>query len=292
MAKLTPVKKAILKTLAYRDVFDFPLTGTEVHKFLVGESASPLTVDETLKQLVTKEQVGSEDGYFFLPGRKEVVALRRRREEISKGKLKKTQRYADLFRSFPWVEAIFASGAAAVENADEESDLDVLVVTAPRRLWLSRFWIFFILNLLGVKKPHDGIDVKDKVCANILLAETALAVPKEEQNLYTAHEVVNLRPIWEKKEIHRRFLAENGWVKDYLPNVELPSFTSSSEPCGSALCDQLEKIGFSLQCEYMRKRQTREITTPERILFHRDDKTEPILAAYEKGLAALSLDKD
>jgi len=293
MAEPTHVEKAILKTLAYRDVFDFPLTAQEIHRFLIGGEAPQSAVNKILDQLVGEGKIENKNEYYFLPGRQDVVGLRREREKISENKLGKTRRYADLFRPFPWVKAIFASGAAAVGNADEGSDLDVLIVTAPRRLWLSRFWIFSALKLLGVKRPYDGTSICDKVCPNILLAETVHSeggTLRSARNLYTAHEVVNLKPVWEKDSIHQRFLAENSWIKDLLPNVDLPSQPGVHEARGLFLWDPLEELFFKLQVKYMQRRKTREVTTPERIFFHPIDKTKQVLTAYQKRLVALSLD--
>jgi len=43
----------------------------------------------------------------------------------------------------------------------------------------------------------------------MLMAENALALPQNKQNLYTAHEVIQLLPIYNKDNTYAKFLRAN-----------------------------------------------------------------------------------
>ena len=73
----------ILLTLAYGDVFDFPMTVSEVHRYLIGTRASPGRVADELDALNRSGRVESRAGYHFLPGRSRLVKRRRDRAKIS-----------------------------------------------------------------------------------------------------------------------------------------------------------------------------------------------------------------
>lgn len=50
--------------------------------------------------------------------------------------------------------------------------------------------------------------------------ETHLEVPKEKQNLYVAHEIVQMRPLIVKNDMYHRFLVANQWVTSFFPNLK------------------------------------------------------------------------
>jgi len=282
---IPPIEKAIIKTLVYRDLFDYPLSPKEIHRFLIQQDSSRETVEKTLRGMVTEGKIEKKGMYYFLSGREKIVQFRQKREAISQRKFREAFHYANLLRFIPWVKAVFATGALAVGNAGEESDLDLLIIAAPRRLWLTRFLVFFVFSLLGVMRKPQSVQVKDKICTNIFLSESALATPSDEQNLYAAHEVVQARPIWEKDTLQRRFLAENRWVKRFLPNFGLPSKPDKSRFRGGfPPLDWVELLVYKLQLKYMEKRRTREVVTPKRILFHPIDRAAEILPRFERNL--------
>jgi len=306
------IEQAILKTLAYRDIFSYPLTAGEVHRFLIKERATEAAVGKTLAKMTSEGLIEEKDGFFFLPGRKEVVSLRQKREVVSRVKLRKIKRYAGFLRLVPWVRAVFATGAVAVGNADDDADLDILVITAPRRLWLSRLLVFGILIALGIKRKAKCPAGKDKVCPNMFFDLDHLALPKSEQNLYTAHEAVQVKVLWERESIHQRFLAENSWIKEFLPNWRQKSRYSDmslrllrqdkgrqrktpSVPfyfyilisSFVSIFDFLERIAYQSQLRYMAKRRTREVVMPGRILFHSVDLPAVILRTYHHRLHSI-----
>ena len=289
LAAAPSIEGAIIKTLTYRDLFDYPLTAEEVHRFLIQQNSSREMVENTLEKMVIEEGIGEKEGWYFLPGRQKITQLRREREAISREKLAKISRYTRILCVVPWVQAVFVTGAVAVGNAEEKSDLDLLIVTAPERLWLARFFVFLILIVLGVKRKRGpGVD-RDKVCPNMFFTTKCLALPKSEQNLYTAHEAVQARLVWERDLVHQRFLAENHWIKKFLPNVKLPS--KVAEPrvgTGFPPLGWLERVVYWFQLKYMAKKRTKEIVTPERILFHAVDLPTAILTAYRQRLQSVS----
>jgi predicted nucleotidyltransferase len=287
------IEEAIIKTLCYRDLFDYPLTTEEIAEFLIEENASAEAVVRALAQLTAEGKVKTQADLNFLPGREEIVALRSRRERISERKYARALKAAQILRYLPWVRAVFITGALAAGNAEKEADLDFLIVTRRNRVWLTRLVVYLFFSVLGWKRPRGVAEAPDRICLNMFLAEDSLAVPDEEQNLFTAHEVALSHPLWAKDFLHQRFLGENAWVRDFLPNLEIPEVKISAARPPNRLSIVLRKtvdladwISHRLQLLYMHGRRTREVVERNRILFHPIDLSKDILGAYRVKLYA------
>ncbi len=144
--------KNILKTIIYADLFDYPLTAAETHRYLI--SSGPTTLADvliSLQGLAKDQNIIQDRGYYFLPGRSQLVTMRQEREKNTKIKMSRVGRSVRLIGFFPWVRFIGLTGALAVDNADEEADVDLLVVSSANRLWLTRFIVFIFLRLTNLK---------------------------------------------------------------------------------------------------------------------------------------------
>lgn len=285
------IEEAVLKTLCYRDLFDYPLTEGEISEFLVEHPARPSEIQRVLLQLVAERRIGVTDGFFHLLGREEIARTRREREEISERKWGRALKLARFLRILPWVRAVFLTGAVATGNAEKDADLDFLVITRVNRVWLTRLIAYILFTLLGVKRKRGVEKAPDRVCLNMFLADTALAVPEDDQNLFTAHEVALARPLWARDYLHQRFLGENPWVKKFLPNLNIPKTKIPARSAPSLvrrLVDYLltvvDRVLRRAQLVYMAKRRTRETVERNRIMFHPIDLSREILAAYRVKL--------
>lgn len=72
----------------------------------------------------------------------------------------KLLRRARLFNWVPFVEKVFLAGSMALGHVHENSDFDVIVVTAPGRLYTARFFCLLLFGLAGWRRtltnPKDG----------------------------------------------------------------------------------------------------------------------------------------
>lgn len=209
-----------LRTLAYADVFDYPLTAPEICKFLITQQrVDPDKFSrEILEMRGKKKQIGKESLFFCLPGREKIMALRKKRGQWSQKKLTIASRVARWLKLIPWIKMVAVTGNLAMENSEKDDDIDLLVVTAENRLWLTRLLTVLLVELVSHRRRPADKEAKDKICLNMFLDETHLAVPQKERDLFAAHEVCQLKVLWQKDNLYQDFLKRNQWTKDFLAN--------------------------------------------------------------------------
>jgi len=285
------VEKEILQTLIYADIFDYPLSASEVWKFLISQRKTRAKdVQKMLGWMSTDlKLIGADDKYFFLKGRKEIVQTRKKREFWSRPKIKLAEKIAGILRKIPWVEFIGISGALAMKNAREEDDIDLFLITQKKRLWLTRFLAVVIVEFLGRRRRPQDKEVSDKICLNMFLDEDHLSLPEKERDLFSSHEVIQVKPLWQKNDYYQEFLRANLWVRNYLANslnirgLRRKSLKEKKENfLISPFLDFLESLFYRIQVWYMRKRRTLEVVEPGRIRFHPKDARVWVLKKYQR----------
>ncbi len=209
---------AILTTLSYSDIFDFPLSKEELWKFLVGKRK--ITRSEFEKKLIKlEEKLDNKYGYYYLKGREKILQRRIFNLKEVEKKLKIAKNAADWLSIIPSVLFIGISGGLAMGDATKEDD--IFIITKKQKLFATRFWILFILTLLGLRRTRSDKNPRDKICVNLLIDESKLAWDSRKSDLYTAHEILQLKPLFERKNIYINFIKSNIWIESYFPNAEI-----------------------------------------------------------------------
>lgn len=79
-------ERAILKTILYSDLFEYPLTSAEIAHYLVEAPGSRLQVQAILRAPVWLDgRINQVGGYVMLPGREGIVCCRGKRARASAG---------------------------------------------------------------------------------------------------------------------------------------------------------------------------------------------------------------
>jgi len=269
-----------IASLIYHDIFDYPLTQGELIKWKAGHRV--IKHKQSLALRAQSLAISHRDGLYFLKGREGIVYKRVLRERISKRKLLIAKLAVKILRFIPAIKMIGITGALAMQNADENSDIDLVIITKRGTLWTTRLFSYLVTWLLGIKtrKPKDN-DQKDKLCLNIWLDESALIWTKKDRNIYTAHEIAQIIPLVNRDKIYEKFLYKNKWIKEYWPNAV--RISSMQHVAGSRerktilhvtsylLLKVVEQLAFRLQYQYMKSKMTREVVTKNRAIFHPND---------------------
>jgi len=295
---MNQLQKALLITFYYHDIFNYPLKESEILKFLIQLSQSKTDrslVEKALKQLISKKKINYKNPYYFLSKKEKTVNLRKNREKHSRKKSQIAKITVKILSFVPWIKMIAITGALAMKNSDKDDDIDFLIITTENRLWMTRFLLALILEILGKRRRPNDKKFKDKICLNMFLDETALSLSKGKRNLFTAHEICQMRPIFNRNHTYEKFIKENLWVKDYLPNgiVNSPRARLAARQVKagqkSKLFDFLENLTYKFQTNYMRSKKTNEQIFPNYAFFHPQGNGQKILQKYKESLQKLNL---
>lgn len=276
----------VIRTLAYHAIFDFPLSQNEIHKFLISDELTEIeTIEGKLQTLVRKRKINQHGDFFALSH--DVFQLRERRRIISKKKIKIAHRAACLIGKLPWIKLVAITGALAMENADEGDDVDLMVVSAKDRLWIIRPMVMFLISLFFKRRRPNLPNLTNALCLNLWIDESSLQVLPPQRNLYTAHELAQMKPIINKDEIYERMMEENTWGEKYLANswsrLKGQQVERLTKPHTHFYpFNLLNFLAFSLQLWYMRPKMTTERVSLHSAFFHPGNRTATILAAYDR----------
>lgn len=214
--------KSILATIAYYNIFDFPLTKEEIFEYLSAPSQPDLgfrfsqdEVAKRLKILADKEIIDYIDDFYVLPQREHLVPLRLKKWKIGTKKIKTAGRAAKILAAIPYIRAVYASGSLAMLNTDYESDLDVFVIVKGGRIWTARFLATLLMNILGMRRKPSHKVSPDRVCLNHYITDSSLGI--SHHGVFAAHNYANMRPLYLVEEsINENFKKENNWIFSYL----------------------------------------------------------------------------
>lgn len=288
------MEKAILKTIIYADIFDYPLTVYEIHKWLIGKKATLRQVEKALEKLRVKGKAARVKEHFVLPGRSSLEARRKSREKQSKIFFWKATLIVWFLKFIPWIKLIGVSGGLAMGNAAKVDDIDLFTITSKNRLWISRLLALGFLSIIGQRrKVYDtGRKLSGKLCLNILLEEDRLAQYKGD--IYLAHEVLQMKVLWQKDGIYSKYLSDNDWVFKFLPNwvgsnqdlrfmnEDLRMKNLKSKTLNhKSIIDNIEAFAKRFQLNIMKKPQGMERIENGALYFHPQDCRPVVLEKYK-----------
>jgi len=196
---------AILHTAAYADVFDYPLTSIEIHRYLIRIRTTREVVEQVLQEGKLLSNTG---GYYTLHGRESLVEIRSKRESIADRLWPQAISYGRIIASLPFVRMVAVTGSLAMNNVEGDQDIDYMIVTAPGWLWLARALVLAVSRWAAMRGVH--------LCPNYMVTERALAFP--DQTIYTAHELAQMIPLF-GMDVYERICRLNRWKDRFLPNA-------------------------------------------------------------------------
>lgn len=202
-----------------------------------------------------------------------------------------------------------------MENSERDDDIDLFVIVSKSSLWLTRLSMIILLLLMGKYRRRNQKEVSDKICLNMLIDDGALSFPTSRQNLYTAHEIMQLMPIFERNNTYGKFINSNKWIQEYLPNTFVDRGTTRINtsrqtrlarltvprnnaetffsvflrlilrlPGGKAGSSALEWLAKNAQFWLIKKHVTTETVSDNFLAFHPKDYKDIIMKKYRKRL--------
>jgi len=252
--RLNQVQKSILKTIIWFDLFDRPLLKHEVYKFLYGFRSCQRKIDSEIANLIKFKILDKRKNHIFLRGKRGLVDNQAKAERHSHAKINYLKLKAiSLLSAVPFIKFVGVTGSVAYSVANKNSDIDLFIITAPKRLWLARLFTNLNLDRQGFRK----LGQKNRICVNFLVSQDSLNFEAIFPYLYDKYWLATLKPI--AGSGYQELINENQWIKKYFCNLE---FKSRMTFLSSIKKDLLEKIlsgGFGDQVEVWAEKKKKRI---------------------------------
>jgi hypothetical protein len=226
---------AVLRSVIYASLFDYPLTLEQLRATLVEVKANEHDIAGWCRSSAfLQATVEHRDGWYFPAGRGDLIATRERREALSRDLLDGDQRLLSLVANMPFVRMVAVSGSLAHLNAERTADLDLFVITAPHRVWGVTFAVLTIARLLGWRR---------RMCLNYVISEQAMTIAPAD--LFSANQIIHLQPI-AGPEVFARFIDANPFVREVYPNFQ-PSAVGLRPSAGTfqTLLERMLSVGIA-----------------------------------------------
>jgi hypothetical protein len=313
--QLSDLEKAVLKTLAFFDIFDYPLTIVEIHKWLYAKKGFGLL------DIITALEGGSlsnfieyQDGFYFLKGRAQIIEIRLDRYQIADEKFKIARRVTKFLRWVAFIKLIAVCNTVGYNNASAGSDIDFFIIVRRGRVWWSRLLITSLVTLLRVRRHEKK--VKDRICLSFYVADDHLDLAEIAilpLDIYLIYWFATLAPIYDL-ETNKNFFQANNWLFGQLPNFYIPQLASRRQVFDDALTSFSKKIdylvlgrGFGDWLEHLAeiaqfKRLKRYlgdsinqpdhnvVVSSQMLKFHKIDRRQHYLELWQRSLKNLGLD--
>jgi hypothetical protein len=217
--QLSLVEAGVLKALLYFDIFQYPLTATELGKLHPLQETKEKEIAAALQQLCSHRLIFQHGEFYQIPETPSYAARREKGNALAAERMTKALKRSQLVAAFPFVEAVMISGSLSKNYMEPGSDIDFFVVAKPGRLWVAR------TLLIGFKKVFLFNSHKD-FCLNYFIDTDHLEI--EDKNIFTATEVAYLLPT-HNPALYKAFRAANAWADTYYPNHGLRCLDQCAE---------------------------------------------------------------
>ena len=120
------LRSSILKTLAYFDLFNYPLALEDIRRFLDVE-ADETVIEREVRSLLRQSRVYRIGDYYSLQNNPTLADRRQKGEVHADELLLIAARNAKLLYQFPYVRGVCISGSLSKRCADERADIDYFI---------------------------------------------------------------------------------------------------------------------------------------------------------------------
>lgn len=275
---------AVLHTLAYTSVFSKSTTWYALSHWLLGPKR--YTSRQIQAAIIELKKDPSWSQY----------ARKVHRRSLQQEKWREVISFIWFIRHIPWIQSVWVTGSLGADSASTQDDIDFFIITDPNRLWLSRLLVIAGGLFLGRYRRYNSPShqLKNRWCCNMWLESDRQTIFWLNQNLYTARELVQAKPVYARWDCQpERLLLANSWVKDWSATGWFGSVRRARHFARTPLSMYgsifrvlplfgLNALFFRGQYHFLRQHMTTEQVEKGVAFFHPRSLDNPVIKQYEK----------
>lgn len=219
------LEESIYATVAYFDIFDYPLTPHELWIYLLYPpvESDNYSIEDVFEKSAHIPGLEWVNGLLCLKGRSECVQMRIDRYLIAERKIQKALAYARVCAFIPGISMIALCNTLAFSNSRDGSDIDFFVAVKKGYLWFVRA-SFIVISLFFGKRISDR-HTRDALCLSFFACENeldfsklALADSDGVGDVYLAVWASRCIPLYDERGTYELFWNSNAWTEAIVPN--------------------------------------------------------------------------
>lgn len=208
----------IKATLAYFEIFDLALSVEELIRLMPGGVEGRLGVEKALREM---SEVNEEHGFFVLKGSEKLLESRIGKSLLADQIKHKADKWKWVFGLVPFVQMACVCNYSSFDCVEKDSDIDLLIITKPGRIFLARLFLTFYMQLFGLRR--HGEKIAGRFCLSFYVNENNLNFEEillKNGDIYFAYWLMALKPIYGTETIWVKIEKENLWSGKYFENFE------------------------------------------------------------------------
>lgn len=218
--KSMTVKQAVISTLAYFDIFDVPLTAEEIYENLFFLNPDKAKIDIYLRE---SPLVHVYDSYYSLKRNRAFYEAWEGKRRRAKEFWKRVHRFQWLFNLCPFVRLVAVCNSLPIRAVEENSDIDLLVITEKKHMFLARFFLTILTSFMLVRR--QGKWIRKRFCLSFYITEDNLdlnEIAQKPYDIYLAYWLKTLEPIAGDYNLYKKLINKNEyWMKPYFKTQTL-----------------------------------------------------------------------
>lgn len=195
-------EEAVEKTLLYSGLFNSGINREHLHQSVFDVKMNEEDLERVILKLYLQNKIYFKNDIVFLN-----YSLSLNHKPKTRANLSKNKKALTILNFIPFISSISFSGGTVHCGCENHNDIDLFIITKPNALYIVYALIHVFSLLFRVRK---------ELCANYLIDERRMEI-KYPHDFYTAHQIISLRAIKNKKLLNC-FFNQNKWIKEYFPN--------------------------------------------------------------------------
>jgi len=128
------------------------------------------------------------------------------------------KKYQFIFQLIPGLSAVFLCNTTSFRAVNDNSDIDLFIVTKDNQLWITRIFTTCFIHILGLRRYETKI--KNRFCLSFFATETGAFNLKDIQiennsDPYLAIWTSCLDCLYARKGFLKKFQKKNEWIFSY-----------------------------------------------------------------------------
>jgi hypothetical protein len=277
--KIYDPKRDIVNTLSYKKIFNQPLSIYQIIYYGHCYFMDLREVEESIAELLRRNKIKFKNNKYFLNNTR--IKESESFYEDSVDYFNNLQNLNFIFQGIPFIQMVGVTGTLASYHFNQETeDVDLFIICSRNRLWITRLVLVLVFKILNIYVNNKNPNIK--LCPNLYISDHNLSWEAGKRNIYVANEIAMLQPIFQRNNTYFKFLSENKWVSDFLPNININDVSKNNNFDELTLLDFLESFLMFLQKRLMKVRSGAEILNKNFIHFLKTDHSSRILDSFSK----------